>query len=484
MSNCITGGIEAYNPSPLKPWNRNRVRHLYSRACNGASYEDIEAGLSMSPGDLVDMIVEDAMAIPVMETPEWSMTMEASGYFRLDVISDWITKGLAEGLRAKIMIFWSNHFVTQTSILGLSGRSFWPYFDILWRHSLGHLPTLTKDLAKSYPMLRYLDGYINKGYDPNENYARELLELFTLGEGNGYTENDISEAAKALAGWRINYGSLDIIPTASYLYEPWVNTSDKTIFGITDNFDFDGVHDLIFQERPTEVARHICRKLYMQFIYEFPDDAFVNDLAEIFKLDWDIAQVLKHMFKSEHFMSNEAFGALIKDPVDSTISIFRNMGLKKAIDDSGAVHFSPSADYYIGIYPLYAGQLLFDPPNVAGWPRHRSWMSQTNFVNRKYYGQLIVNNIYAVGWNAFLASIVAITNNSADPLFITEKLLKHFIQVDLDLERINQAEIIFRGDVPSNYYEDGTWDLAYPGVTTQLKDFIKWIVQQPEWELQ
>lgn len=482
MSNCIIGSVNAFVPTAINPWNEERVRHLYSRACNGASYEDIQAGLAMTPTALVDKIVDDAVAVPLMPTPAWSTRVENKSSNRTEAISDWMSKGMAEGLRAKMMIFWSNHFVTQTSVLGVHGRSLWPYYSILWSNSLGNLQTLTKAIGRSFPMLRYLDGYISKGDDPNENYGRELLELFTLGEGNGYTENDIVEAAKALAGWRLSYSSATV--TDPYLYAPWVNTEDKTIFGVTGNFDFDGVHDLIFQERATEVARHICTKLYRQFIYEVPDTTFVNDLADIFKMDWDLANIMKQMLKSEHFMSLDAIGGLMKDPVDSLMSIFRNIGIKDVVNASGAAICHPSSAYHLGIYPLYSDQLLFDPPNVAGWSRHRIWISQSNFVNRKYWSEVMVARVYTAGWNDFLATIVNITNNSVDTLYITSEVLKHFIRVPLSTARIQQANIIFRGDVPSNYYEDGTWDLAYPNVTTQLRDLIVFIIQQPEWELQ
>jgi len=486
MANCITGSVNAYVPSGINPWNEDRVRHLYSRACSGASLDDITAGLAMSPVALVDKIVDDAIAVPEMETPSWSTNIEnLFNPHAVELYSYWMEKGMSEGgLRSKMMLFWTNHFVTQTSILGYYGRSLWPYFSINWANSMGNFQTFTKLIGKSFPMLRYLDGYINNAANPNENYGRELLELFTLGEGNGYTEDDIVEAARALAGWRISYSTAEGAITDPYLYTPWVDNNDKTIFGVTGNFDFDDVHDLIFQERGTQVARFICGKLYSQFIYQEPDQTFVNALAEIFKVDWDIANVLRHLFKSEHFMSSDAMGTLIKDPVDSLMGIFRNIGVKEVTNSAGAALAHPSSAYHLGIYPYYSDQSLFNPPNVAGWQRHRNWISQSNFVNRKYWSEVMINRIYSPGWNQFLNSVVTLTNNSDNPLYISEMLLKHFLSVDVGLERTIQAEIIFKGDVPSNYFEDGTWDLAYPGVTSQLKALVTWIVQQPEWELQ
>jgi len=481
QTNCIQGTFQEYIPTAANPWDKRKIAHLYARSGFGASPAEIEAGLQMTPTQLVDKIIDDTLAIEPHYIPTWANDIPNVSANYLEVLNGWGSKMVTEPFKAKMTLFWHNHFVTEQQVYGRFSFLF-EYFKTLYDNSVGNFRTFTEDIGKTAAMLIYLNGNQNRAVDPNENYARELFELFTLGEGNGYTEQDIINSARALTGWIANYSQVNSL---SYFHEPYHDTDPKTIFGQTGNWGYQDVCDLIFTYRDDTCAFFICSKLYKYFVYDEIDYTIVFEMAQLFKQDWEIAPVMRALFKSEHFFDEEAQGVRIKDPMESFASIFKLFDLTQT-NANGDAMVHANMHYYNFAWSYDLGQRLFNPVNVAGWQNHRTWINATNYTGRKDKLSLIYNStayIYQVAKDKILQDVIQMSNNSDDALYITQLITEHFLRVDIEAHRIEEALVVFKGIVPENYFEDGTWDLSYPDTEKQIIDLLKHLSNQPEFEL-
>ena len=331
LSSCNESTLTPYIDSGENPWNTIKIKHAYRRLGFGTSQNNIDNTLELSPDECIENIVNEAINKPPTSTPFWAdyafsdftnfeeeNTQYVEGW-KTQTVNDLIN----ENLRGRLTFFWMNHFVA-----GLDSYYYAPYlfqyYNISQTYAIGNLKTFVKEIGACSAMLIYLNGFQNTNTEPNENYARELYELFTLGEGNGYTETDITETAKALTGYNhwAEYGA------PIYFDEmTWVD-GDKTIFGQTGNWKHDDVIDVLFQERPTEIATFICSKLYRYFVSHEIDsivfETIINPLAQtLVDNDFELAPMLNQLFKSEHFFDERALGVIIKSPYDITIQFIK-----------------------------------------------------------------------------------------------------------------------------------------------------------------
>jgi uncharacterized protein (DUF1800 family) len=238
-------------------------------------------------------------------------------------------------------------------------------------HAAGNFGKLLHAIVHDTAMLRYLDNDRNVKGKPNENLAREIMELFSLGEGN-YTENDIKEAARALTGYTSDRFS------GKFRFNQFAHdTGDKTIFGKTGNWDGDKLVDLIL-EQPA-ASRFIARKLFEFFVHESPDDETVDELAGVLRDNhYDLAPLLKTMFLSQEFYGERAMGTQIKSPVQVVVGTLRTFGLRRV--DSTGLAFATRA----------MGQDLFDPPNVKGWDGGPAWINTNTLFVRDNFAALLI----------------------------------------------------------------------------------------------
>ena len=220
--------------------------------------------------------------------------------------------------------------VTELRIYNCAGFLYY-YINCLQRNAIGNFRTLISEIGLTNAMLFYLDGAFNNGNNPNENYARELYELFTLGEGNGYTEEDIVETARALSGYT-DRGEEGCSPV-NYRADRHDN-GEKTILGQTGNWDYDDVIEILFTQRSNEIANYICSKLYQFFVHPDIDDeagnarTIIEGLAATFTANnFELAPVLRQLFKSEHFFDDDAVGVIIKSPFDLYFNLIKELGL-------------------------------------------------------------------------------------------------------------------------------------------------------------
>ncbi|MBR9922646.1 MAG: DUF1800 domain-containing protein [Bacteroidetes bacterium] len=278
-------------------------------------------------------------------------------------------------LREKMTLFWTNHFVVdhKTPLSAL------PYNNLLRSHALGNFGELTKAVAKSPSMINYLHLRQNVKDAPNEDFARELCELFTLGRDNVYTEQDIKEIARAFTGWKFDL-------QLNYRFVPRQHDfGTKTIFGQRGNFGGEEVIDLILEQK--ETALFLSRKLYRFFVNDQVSASHVQELADtLYANDYEIRPWLEHLFSADWFYAMENRNTRIKSPTELLVGMARQMGF-----------YYPDGQELIRLQRIL-GEVLFDPPNVAGWPGGRHWIDSTRLILRMQLGFALLQGAEMVAY--------------------------------------------------------------------------------------
>lgn len=475
--------LAPYVPTADKPWNARRVAHLYRRLGFGATHTQIQQGLQMTPSALVDLLLDTAATAPQPATPTWG-NWTAAQYGSdtalmfthiKELKRSWLAAMLGEGIRAKMVFFWSDHFVTQ-----LSGHMctswLWNYYSILNQYAFGNFKNFALAIGKSPAMLHYLNGNLNVVGEPNENYARELMELFTLGESNGYTQADIVNMARALTGWTSDD---DDCGPASYNAAKHDN-GQKTIFGQTGNFGFDDAHNLIFTARPDQVAHYIPEKLYKYFVYQNPDNQVITGLAATFKAgNWDLLPMMKQLFKSEHFFEEQLINARIKSPTETFLPILKMTGVTHP-----AIVTNNWLDEVL-YYAYILNEELFEPPNVSGWKEHRPWINESTLTLRWEYSTKTINLLFQnfAAFDLLRQLAIDVSNSSSDPAVVTAALVEFFMGQTLEPVHLQAATIAFKAGIPENYYIDGSWNLFWDEAPEQVLNLLKYLVRLPEFQL-
>ena len=268
-------------------------------------------------------------------------------------------------LREKMTFFWHGHFACRNlNVFYQQGL-----LDVIRRNALGDFGTLLREVSRSAAMLFFLNNQQNRKGHPNENFAREVMELFTLGRGH-YTEDDVKEAAKAFTGWSATARGEFIFRSGQHDY------GEKTVLGQTGNFDGDDVLDILLEQKQT--ARYITQKIYQAFVNDLPDQQKVDWLTErFFKSRYDISRLMEDIFTSDWFFDEKNIGTKIKSPVELIAGIQRMLPMKLVNEES------------LVVLQRLLGQILFYPPNVAGWPGGKTWIDSSTLMLRMRIPQLI-----------------------------------------------------------------------------------------------
>ena len=498
--NCNTSSLAPYTT----PLDELRAAHLYRRLGFSASVQTINAAVGQTAGTLVDNLVDQALAAPLIPAPLWADWTNAdypadddlAGQLRRAQVEEFSTAYgnamLDNNLRDRISFFWSNHFVTELDVYNCNSFLYY-YINCLQRNALGNFKTFVSEIGLTSAMLYYLDGVSNRGNNPNENYARELYELFTLGEGNNYTEQDIIETAKAISGYteRGEEGCTQVT------FDPTeFNTGNKTIFGQTGNWGYDDVIDILFNERPNEIAWFISKKLYEFFVH--PDSTgddgngiapqIIDGMAQTFiSNNFEIAPVLRQLFKSQHFFDDTAIGVIIKSPFDLYMHLIKETGF--AYDDGTVMNVIDASGMI--------GQELFDPYDVAGWQRDRQWINTNFIIGRWLTSEMFLERFFQANPEQFrtlaMDAVGAADSNTSNPEIVVRALVNKFtpkgLLTDADFEKAMDAFKI--DDVPENYYSPdytpgglSLWMLAVSmEVPTQVYVLLRYLSREPEFQL-
>ena len=273
-------------------------------------------------------------------------------------------------LAERMTLFWHNHFVSAQPKVR-APQLMYRQNVLLRRHALGNFRELLHAASKSPAMLVYLDSLNNRKGAPNENFAREVMELFTLGEGN-YAEADIKEAARAFTGWSLDLQKQDFV-----FRRALHDDGEKSVLGVRGKFDGDAVLDVLLTQ--PAAARFIVTKLWREFVSPTPDPARVEAIAAAFRAgNYEIKVVLREILLQPELVSRTAENALIKSPVELVIGFMRQ---------SGAQFASPAA---FAIQVAGMGQNVFSPPNVRGWPGGEAWINTQTLLARKQFLERVV----------------------------------------------------------------------------------------------
>ncbi|MEQ9300709.1 MAG: DUF1800 family protein [Cyclobacteriaceae bacterium] len=403
----------------------NELAHLIKRTQFGCSPEVLNNFSGKSLQDvLIEILVLDPTPsppvndyngvedlgtdpdIPLGET--WitaAFNEDFEGPRNLSLKSWWIRQMAAQKptIHEKMILFWHNLLPIQVWDIFISKASF-QYVDMLRTHALGNFKELIRELTLNPAMLIYLNGAFNNRVAPDENYGRELQELFCIGKGPGsaYAELDVQSAAKVLTGWTIEWETLEFEGTPTSYFEPWLHdTSDKSFSSFYDNKiitgkeeqagaeELDELLDMIFVN--DESAMHLARRLYSFFVYnsisESTEQNVIAPLAQIIRdNDFDVLPALQMLLGSEHFFHLEIIGAQIKNPADFTLGYWKAMDLPMDEPDSPAAFTVQSGLLW---QMSQIGMEIGDPPNVAGWPAYyqapqfdKSWITTDSITNR------------------------------------------------------------------------------------------------------
>jgi uncharacterized protein (DUF1800 family) len=268
-------------------------------------------------------------------------------------------------LREKMAFFWHGHFASRNVNIFFQQQM----LDVIRTNALENFRDLLHGVSKSAAMLNFLNAQQNKKDHPNENFAREVMELFTLGRGN-YTENDIKEAARAFTGWSSNL-------KGDFIFRKFQHDAGKkTVLGKTGNFEGEDILDILLEQKQT--ARFITQKIYRFFVNDVPDKEKVEWLADRFyKNDYNISKLMEDIFTSSWFYEEKNVGNKIKSPIELVAGIHRILPMKLENEES------------LLIVQRLLGQVLFYPPNVAGWPGGKSWIDSSTLMVRMRIPQMI-----------------------------------------------------------------------------------------------
>jgi uncharacterized protein (DUF1800 family) len=268
-------------------------------------------------------------------------------------------------LREKMAFFWHGHFACRNLNVFYQQQ----LLDVIRQNALGNFGNLLHEVSKTGAMLNFLNNNQNKKDHPNENFAREVMELFTMGRGN-YSERDVKEAARAFTGWGANARGEFVFRTFQH------DDASKTVLGRTGNFDGDEVLDILLDQKQT--AKFISQKIYRFFVNDNIDHQKVEWLADRFyKSRYDIGKLMEDIFTSEWFYDEKNIGSRIKSPVELLVGIQRMLPMKLENEEA------------LLLLERVLGQVLFYPPNVAGWPGGKSWIDSSTLMMRMRIPQLI-----------------------------------------------------------------------------------------------
>lgn len=518
----VTSGLNVYTG----PWTANEVSHLLKRTLFGAKKTDVDYFLGLSPAAAVDELLNN---IPVVGTPlrDYGLIQDEFGVMHddlgvqqgqtwvndLNTLSDEIVRGDINGLRVgslfkwwcglivnqnrsiteKMVLFWHHHFSVQQEEAGGNATILWRHHNLLRSNALGNVKQLVRDVTIDPAMLFHLNGYLNSKLAPDENYAREMQELFTVGRGPDslYTENDVIAAARVLTGWRVDSQSL-----TSYLDANAHDTGSKSFSSFYNNTtinnnganEVDDLVNMIFNA--TETARFICRKLYRWFVYYTIDEAaetnVIAPLGEILRNNnFQVKPVLEALLKSEHFFDVQNQACYIKNPFDIIIGAIREFN----VSVPAYTDWQNGYPFFYTIYNKAAEmqQVLFQPPDVSGWTAYHQepmyyelWVNSNSLPRRANYTDALIDD-GIIDVRAF----AGYSSNPADP----DQLLSDMTALLLRYPLSAASKTYTKNKYLLNNSTDNTvWTNAWSSnnnayINSSLKELFKFMMNLPEYHL-
>ncbi len=401
---------------------RERIAHLLRRAALGASKGEVDYYLRLGyrgavealldyekiPEDYSDLLRRLQGDSPQLRPPHAKMW--------------WIARLLTtrRPLQERMVLFWHNHFATSASKV--------PRAELMIRQNetfrrlaLGSFREMLLAVSRDPAMLLWLDNHLNRKGKPNENYARELLELFTMGIGN-YTEQDVKEAARAFTGWTLR-------PRVGFQFVPAQHDDGEKVFlGHQGNFDGTDIIDILVKHPKT--AEYICTKLFRFFAYDNPEPAVIRALTKTyFDSGYHIGAVVKQILLSEAFLSPRALRTMVKSPMDFVVGTLRCLGVGQWLLTALQAETLPQPVLAILRFADQSMQRmemsLFYPPSVKGWDWGMAWINSATMTERIRFADALANpRTLGRGMVALLSNPASVPADVDD-----EQLLKRLCEV-------------------------------------------------------
>ena len=510
-------GIGAY----AGPWGNDQIMHLLKRSLFGVSKADFNYFKGKSLSECVNILInydptppapplnnygnnanQNDPAVPYGQT--WvnaaiNPNLEGARIFSFK--SWWTSLMLNQdrNIREKMTLFWHNHFATE-SLVVQDSRYVYKHNTLLRANCLGNFKDFVKQITIDPAMLDYLNGNQNTKTAPDENYARELQELFTIGKNLSihYSEEDVKAAARVLTGWRTNRTGINSFfdatkhDTESKVFSSFYN--NYTVIGRSGsnagNLELDDLLTMIFSQ--AELAKHIVRKLYRFFVYYIIDESVernvIEPLANQFRSNnYNIKIVLETLLKSEHFYDPLNRGCMIKSPLDHLIGIAKQTKLQ--YPDASNVQTQYAHWQYTMQYGTILNQHLGDPPNVAGWPAYYEdpqyyeiWINSDSLPKRNLAcDQLLYTGFSRFGFKLVIDCLAFAEDmqNPSNPNDLLNEIIQLMYPSDLSVNTKNfiKNSILLSGQTGDYIWTDA-WNAykANPS-NTMLKDAVKIRIQ-------
>jgi uncharacterized protein (DUF1800 family) len=517
------------------PWLPQQVKHLLNRTLFGAKMADIQYFSTKTVVQAVDELLNVPATQPSPPLNDYTTTNVIDpnvplgstwindnavdgtiNFYRILsykrwLISNWV--GQERNIRERLTVFWSNHFGTETQAIDYPTMVY-KHHQILRINCVGNYKQMLRTVTTDPGMLRNLNGYLNTKTAPDENFARELQELYTVGKDGGakYSEDDVKTAARVLTGWRIDANFNAVFDPARH------DTTNKTFSAFYNNTTITGktgangatetdeLLNMLFLK--TDLAKNICRKLYRYFVYYYIDNNVENNIitpmANAFIANnFEIKPVLKLLLQSEHFFDTLYIGCQIKSPVDHVTGFLRQY----------EIAFPDAITNTVDAYHLYnnmlnqldsMGQNPVDPPNVAGWPAYYQspdynelWINADTLPKRNKFTDLMLETGYTKNGKKIIVNTInfvkTISTNPADPNVLINDLFSFLVSTEISssLKTTLKSQILLSGQA-SDYYWTNAWNayLTVPTtinfniVNTRLKSLLKYIMNLPDYQLQ
>lgn len=428
-------------------WTYTQAAHLLRRCMVGPTETEIRQALSDGLNATVAKLltpfqpslsgIEDWAETPQFQAQpdtskgETAQTFQQLQFQRRDAFIGWILRTMGTGpvsIQERMAFFWHGHFASEVQVVRFP-ELVYDQYKLFKTNMLGNFKQFVRDVTVDLAMLIYLDGIKNYKFgnrdNINENYARELMELFTMGvfdwDGKeNYSQDDVIAAARALSGWTYNAdlgnprGQVYVDRQSIFNQLLWDN-GQKTLMGQTGAWNTDDVIDIIFDQRADQIAKFMCTKIYRAFVYDIPDPVVVEQMANLFRSEnWEIRPVMEALLKSDHFFDVTNIGAMHKGPIDYIVGMVRGASLTSVpgVD----VITGRRNDIEMAARLTVLGELPYYPPNVKGWPAGRTWTSTSTLPVRQKFSIDVANEAIKSGRESlYVFDPIAFARRFSDP---------------------------------------------------------------------
>ncbi|MCU0434258.1 MAG: DUF1800 domain-containing protein [Bacteroidia bacterium] len=481
------------------PWTEAEAAHLLRRTMFGPTYQQIQTAVANGmSATLNTLLTIPTLSPPVTWDPDEAVVPQGQTWVnsvypsndtqptenaRLRSLASWVIERLNTeqvSIAEKMCLFWQNHFACEAAF---DSRATYNYLMLIRQHALGNFKQLVKDMTIDPTMLIFLDGYSNNVYSPNENYSRELLELYSIGKGpqvstgdyTSYTEGDVAAGAKILTGWYIEGLRSDTVTTPYAVFENTLHDqTTKTLSARLGNAvvnangaqEYSDYIDIIFSQ--PDIAKHICKKLYRYFVnFDITPTVMtdiIDDMAQtLVSNNFNVLPVMQQLLSSAHFYDMAVRGSIIRSPLDMFFAMYNATGSVPAYD------MATNGEIWLNIYWIAgaAGQDYLAPPNVGGWPAYyqapsfsRLWVSSSNLKLRfdfagwqtAWGGFNINGNPFSVDTLNYLANLP----QPDDPVAIVEHSCVVFCP-----KPVSQMDKLVLKTILCNGLPDFEWTIQY-----------------------